>query len=179
MTPAVDTCTQQMTNAAKSALNAARAAKARATRNTVARHLSASGHGIPAAPRTEIIGRTPSGAVIRAVSPQVKMPTGAPAGRPTGAQYWPSPVEPDAKPIPKFCVTANGKPLSPKLAELIAARLKPIQKSPELARWESRLTGPAEKPNDWPEGVPFYAGCTIDPGIARAVVSAERAAFQS
>jgi hypothetical protein len=167
-----------MTNAAKSALNAARAAKARATRNIVARHASANGHGIHAAPRTEIVGRTPSGAIIRTVTPQVKMPTGSPAGRPTGAQYWPSPIEPDAKPVPKFCVTAGGKPLSAKLAELIAARLKPIQKSPELERWESRLTGPAQRPNDWPEGVPFYPGCTIDAGIAHAVVSAERAAFQ-
>jgi hypothetical protein len=167
-----------MTTSAKSALNANRAAKAAATRSMVARHLSARGHGIHSIPKMREIGRTPSGHIIRGISPEVPIPKGAPAGRPQGAEHWPNPKAPDAKPRPEFCVTANGKPLSPKLAELIAARLKPIQKSPELERWEARLTGPKTKPSDWPQGVPFYPGTTIDPAIAHAVVSAERAAFR-
>lgn len=166
-----------MTTSAKSALHAARAAKARTTRAMVARHLSMKGQGVHGTPSMREVGRTASGAIIRRIEnpPGVAMPSGTRAGTPQHAEHWPSPLKPNAKPRPEFSVTADGKPLSPKLAELIAARLRPIQKSAELERWEARLTGPKVKPADWPEGVPFYPGTTIDPAIAAAVVASEKA----
>lgn len=165
-----------MTNSAKNSLNAARAAKAAAlTRRIVARQLGNHGHGIYASPKTAEAGRTSSGAIIR----KIVQPPGQPireksanAGRPQGATHWPDPRQADAKPRPSFAVTANGRPLPPKLAELIAARLKPL-KCDVLVRWERRLTGPTEKPADWPATVPFYPGCTIDQGIAAVVATAE------
>lgn len=158
-----------MTTSAKSAINAARAAKAAATAQKFARtDWPGRAHG------TKVIGKTASGAVIRVPDTPVKMPKGTTAGNAQHAEHWPDPRKPDTKPRPEFCVTANGKPLSPKLAELIRARLKPIDvRSAEVRRHESKLTGPKTKPADWPVTVPFYPGCTIDQGIAAVVAAAE------
>lgn len=165
-----------MTTSGKSAVNAARAAKAAAlTRRIVSRQLGAKGYGIHSVPQMRETGRTSSGAIIR----KIVQPPGQPireksaeGGRPQGVTAWPDPRQTDAKPRPGFAVTANGRPLPPKLAELIAARLKPL-KCDVLARWESRLTGPTEKPADWPATVPWYPGTSIDAGIAQVVAAAE------
>ena len=167
-----------MTNSAKTSLNAARAAKAAAlTRRIVARQLGAHGHGIHSIARMREAGRTASGYIIHKIDQppgrQIKN-TAAAAGKPQGAEHWPDPRKADAKPRPEFCVTSNGKPLSPKLAALIASRIKPIDpRCAEVRRLEDKLTGPKDKPSDWPASVPWYSGTTIDIGIAKTVAAAE------
>lgn len=164
-----------MTTNGKAAVNAANAAKSAAlTRRIVARQLGAHGHGVHSIPKMREIGRTPSGAVIRTITPDVPMPRGTKSGHPQGAEHWPHPSKPNAKPRPEFCVTANGKPLSPKLAALIASRIKPIDpRCAEVKRLEDKMTGPTEKPADWPSTVPWYPGSTIDIGIAKVVAAGE------
>jgi hypothetical protein len=158
-----------MTTSAKHALNAARAAQAAATRHKFSRT------DWPSRPSgTKVIGKTASGAEIRVIDSPVKFPKGTAAGNPQHVENWPNPTKPNAKPKPEFCVTTNGKPLHPKLAELIRARLKPIDvRCAEVKRLEDKLTGPQTKPSDWPGAVPFYPGCTFDPGIAKVVAAAE------
>lgn len=164
-----------MTTTGKNAVNAARAAKAAAlTRRVVARQLGAHGHGVHSIPKMREIGRTASGAVIRTITPEVPVPKGAKAGHAQHPENWPDPRKPAAKPRPEFCVTSNGKPLSPKLAALIASRIKPLDpRCAEVRRLEGKMSGPKDKPSDWPASVPWYSGTTIDIGIAKTVAAAE------
>lgn len=158
-----------MTTSAKHAINAARAAKAAATAQKFSRtDWPSRAHG------TRVVGKTASGAEIRVIDTPTKFPKGTVAGSAEHAEHWPNPTKPAAKPRPEFCVTSNGKPLSPKLAALIASRIKPLDpRCAEVRRLEGKMSGPKDKPSDWPATVPFYPGCTFDPGIAKVVAAAE------
>lgn len=158
-----------MTTHGKAAIIASRAAKAAATAQKFART-----DWPGRAPGTKVIGKTASGAIIRVPDSPVKMPKGQTAGHAQHAEHWPHPAKPDAKPRPEFAVTANGRPMHPKLAELIRARIKSIDpRCAEVKRLEGKMTGPKDKPSDWPASVPWYPGTTINKGIAQAVVENE------
>lgn len=148
-------------------------------------------------------GRTASGAIIKKIAPApgIDSPREKPAvaGKPQGPEHWPRPT-PAAKlgslavldrlasiggPIPR----ALGDEISRHLATLDGQRRNPaplpIRKlNPaelEAAAWDhvrhrGKLTGPAERPADWPDAQPWYPGFDLDPALARSIVAAEQAA---
>jgi hypothetical protein len=148
-------------------------------------------------------GRAASGAIIKRIvpAPGVASPREKPAaaGAPQGPQHWPRPT-PGAKlgaigvlerlasiggPLPrglgddisKHLATMNLPNRAP--AALPIRKLNPAEI--DRAGWEhvkarGKLTGPAERPADWPQGQPWYPGLDLSPALARAIVAAEQVA---